>query len=65
MIAFFWSFIAAIGFTFSGVLLREGEFRISAILFVSAWAWLVFPKLPMWLIRQTGRLLHGQRKAAA
>jgi hypothetical protein len=65
MISFVWSMVAALAFTISGVLLRDGEFRLSGITFVAAWAWLVFPKIPMWAIRQTGRLFHGQRKAAA
>jgi hypothetical protein len=65
MISFCWSLVTALGFAAAGFLLREAEFRLAGILFVATWAWLVFPKIPMWAIRQVGRLLHGQRKAAA
>jgi len=64
VIAFLWSFISAVGFALSGFLLRDGEFRLAVILFGGAWLWLVFPKIPMWLIRQTGKMFHGHRKAA-
>jgi hypothetical protein len=65
MITFFWSFVTAFGFAASGFLLREGEFKIAGILFVATWVWLTFPKMPMWLIRQMGKLFNGHRKAAA
>jgi len=65
VIAFFWSFAVSLGFVLSGFLLRDGEFRLAGILFFATWAWLLFPKIPMWLIRQAGKLLGGQRKAAA
>lgn len=64
MIAFFWSFVTALGFATSGFLLRDGEFRLSVIVFFASWAWLAFPKIPMWAIRQVGRLFHAQRKTA-
>lgn len=63
MIVFFWSFVTAFGFLGSGFLLRDGEFRLSAILFFATWVWLVFPKIPMWVIRQMGKLFHGHPKA--
>jgi len=62
MITFLWSFFVAFGFAMAGFLLREGEFRLSVILFFVTWAWFLFPKAPMWLIRQAGRLFHGRRK---
>jgi len=65
MIAFLWSFIVSLGFTLSGFLLRDGEFRLAGIFFFATWTWLLFPKIPMWLIRQAGKLLGGHRKAAA
>lgn len=65
MIAFFWSFITALGFVISGFLLRDGEFRLSVIVFFASWVWLAFPKIPMWAIRQAGKLFHGHHKAAA
>jgi hypothetical protein len=65
VIAFFWSFVSAMGFALSGFFLRDGEFRISGIIFMATWLWFLFPKIPKWMIRQIGRLFHGQRKAAA
>jgi len=56
VISFLWMTVTALGFTVSGVLLREGEFRLSGILFVLSWIWLVFPKVPMWILRRLGRL---------
>lgn len=64
MIAFFWSFVAALGFALSGFLLRDGEFRLSGILFLVTWLWFLFPRIPKWMIRQAGRLFRGYRKAA-
>lgn len=63
MITFIWSFITAFGFTASGVLLREGEFRLSGILFAMSWVWLVFPKIPTWIIRRLGRMFTGSGTA--
>jgi len=64
VIAFLWSCIVVAGFMISGFLLRDMEFRLSAITFFATCAWFAFPKIPMWLIRQAGRLLHAQRKTA-
>lgn len=63
MAPFLWSFISAIGFVLSGFLLRDGEFRLSVILFVATWIWFLFPKLPKWMLRRAGRFFGGQRKA--
>lgn len=65
MIAFFWSFISAMGFALSGFLLRDGEFRLAGILFMVTWLWFLFPKIPKWMIGQAGRLFNGHRKSAA
>jgi hypothetical protein len=51
--------VTAFGFTVSGVLLREGEFRLFGILFLLSWAWLVFPKIPMWILRRIGKTFRG------
>lgn len=65
MISFMWSLATAIGFLVSGVLLREGEFRLAAILFVAAWLWMVFPKVPMWTLKKIGGLWRGDRRPVA
>lgn len=57
--------VTALGFTASGVLLREGEFRLTGILFVLSWAWLVFPKIPMWILRKLGRMFRGSTAGGA
>jgi len=63
MISFLWSTISAIGFMASGFLLRDGELRLSGMAALAAWAWLMFPKIPMWLIGAALRKLNGARAA--
>ena len=65
MISFIWSLVTALGFTMSGLLLANAEWKLFAAFFLGSAAWTAFPKIPMWTLRQAGRLLHGQRKAAA
>lgn len=64
MINFLWAFVTSLGFAMSGFLLRDGEFRLSGISFFATWIWFLFPKLPMWLIRQARKLFNGHRKVA-
>jgi hypothetical protein len=61
VINFLWSFVVSLGFALSGFLLRDGEFRLAGIFFFATWAWLIFPKIPMWLIRQVGRLFSTHK----
>lgn len=61
MINFLWSFVVSLGFAMSGFLLRDGEFRLAGIFFFATWGWLIFPKIPMWLLRQAGRLFHSHK----
>ncbi len=65
VIAFLWSFISAMGFAMSGFLLRDGEFRLSGIVFVVTWLWFLFPKIPKWMLQLAGRRYNGHRQAAA
>jgi len=65
MIAFLWSTVAALGFMASGFLLRDGEFRLAMMAAVTAWVWLVFPKIPMWAIGGIVKRLKKGRPVAS